>query len=49
VFEHFKMHDFLRINEVLLTFDDGPWPDNTPAVLKARAEHCIKATFFPIG
>jgi peptidoglycan/xylan/chitin deacetylase (PgdA/CDA1 family) len=48
-FEHFKMHDFLRINEVVLTFDDGPWPDNTPAVVKALAEHCIKATFFPIG
>jgi peptidoglycan/xylan/chitin deacetylase (PgdA/CDA1 family) len=48
-FEHFKMHDFLRINEVLLTFDDGPWPGNTPAALKALAEHCVKATFFPIG
>jgi peptidoglycan-N-acetylglucosamine deacetylase len=48
-FEHFKMHDFLRPNEVLLTFDDGPWPNNTQAVLKALANHCIKATFFPIG
>src|SRR5436305_11370232 len=33
--EHFKMHDFLRDHEVVLTFDDGPWPSNTPAVLKA--------------
>ena len=48
-FEHFKQHDFLRNKEVLLTFDDGPWPVNTPAVLKALADHCIKATFFPIG
>ena len=30
-FEHFKSHDFLREGEVVLTFDDGPWPKNTPA------------------
>jgi peptidoglycan/xylan/chitin deacetylase (PgdA/CDA1 family) len=48
-FEHFKQYDFLRMNEVVLTFDDGPWPNNTPAVLKALADHCLKATFFPIG
>jgi peptidoglycan/xylan/chitin deacetylase (PgdA/CDA1 family) len=48
-FEHFKQHDFLREGEVVLTFDDGPWPDNTPAVLKALADQCVKATFFPIG
>lgn len=48
-FEHFKQHDFLRQNEVVLTFDDGPWPVNTPAVLRALAAHCVKATFFPIG
>ena len=47
--EHFKMHDFLRANEVLLTFDDGPWQGTTPAVLKALADHCVRATFFPIG
>jgi peptidoglycan/xylan/chitin deacetylase (PgdA/CDA1 family) len=46
--EHFKQHDFLRNNEVLLTFDDGPWP-TTPAVLKALADECVKATFFIIG
>src|SRR5882757_4616741 len=34
-FEHFKQLDFLRDKEVVLTFDDGPWPLNTPAVLKA--------------
>src|SRR6266542_3745596 len=48
-FEHFKEHDFLRNKEVVLTFDDGPWPKNTPAVLAALAAHCVKATFFPIG
>jgi peptidoglycan/xylan/chitin deacetylase (PgdA/CDA1 family) len=48
-FEHFKMHDFLRNNEVVLTFDDGPWQTTTPLVLKALAEHCVRATFFPIG
>src|SRR5260370_25125791 len=31
-FEHFKSHDFLREGEVVLTFDDCPWPKNTPAV-----------------
>src|SRR5215470_4340104 len=48
-YEHFKMHDFLRDKEVVLTFDDGPWPGHTPAVLKALADQCLKATFFPIG
>jgi len=47
--EHFKQYDFLRDKEVVLTFDDGPWPDNTPMVLKALKENCIKATFFEIG
>src|SRR5262245_35450806 len=44
-FEHFKNHDFLKNGEVVLTFDDGPWPGNTEKVLKTLAEHCIKATF----
>src|SRR5690348_1567124 len=48
-FEHFKAYDFLRDKEVILTFDDGPWPGNTPAVLKALADQCTKAVFFPIG
>jgi peptidoglycan/xylan/chitin deacetylase (PgdA/CDA1 family) len=47
--EHFKMHDFLRDHEVVLTFDDGPWLNNTPMVLKALADQCLRATFFPIG
>ena len=48
-FEHFKTLDFLRDKEVVLTFDDGPWPVNTPAVLKALAEECTTGIFFTIG
>ena len=47
--EHFKQYDFLREHEVVLTFDDGPWPGNTPAVIKALTDQCLKATFFEIG
>jgi peptidoglycan/xylan/chitin deacetylase (PgdA/CDA1 family) len=47
--EQFKTHDFLREGEVVLTFDDGPWPKNTQTVLAALAAHCTKAIFFPIG
>jgi len=48
-FEHFKQYDFLRDKEIVLTFDDGPWPANTPEVIKALADECLKATFFEIG
>lgn len=34
---------------VALTFDDGPHPDVTPAVLQILAEHGARATFFCIG
>ena len=47
-FLQYKQLDFLTDKEVVLTFDDGPWP-TTPAVLKTLAEECTKATFFPIG
>jgi peptidoglycan/xylan/chitin deacetylase (PgdA/CDA1 family) len=47
--EQYKAYDFLEPGEVVLTFDDGPWPGNTPAVLAALAAQCVKATFFPIG
>jgi peptidoglycan/xylan/chitin deacetylase (PgdA/CDA1 family) len=36
-------------HEVVLTFDDGPWPPTTPKVLAALAEQCVRATFFLIG
>jgi peptidoglycan/xylan/chitin deacetylase (PgdA/CDA1 family) len=48
-FEHFKQLDFLRDKEVVLTFDDGPWPLNTPSVLKTLADECTSGIFFPIG
>jgi peptidoglycan/xylan/chitin deacetylase (PgdA/CDA1 family) len=48
-FEHFKDLDFLRDKEVVLTFDDGPWLHNTPAVLKALADECTTGIFFAIG
>ena len=45
-FLQYKQFDFLTDKEVVLTFDDGPWP-NTPAVLKALADECTKGLFFP--
>ena len=39
----------LRDHEVVLTFDDGPWPPTTPRVLAALAQECARATFFLIG
>jgi peptidoglycan/xylan/chitin deacetylase (PgdA/CDA1 family) len=47
--EQFKTYDFLQPGEIVLTFDDGPWPGNTPAVLKALRDQCTKGLFFPIG
>jgi peptidoglycan/xylan/chitin deacetylase (PgdA/CDA1 family) len=48
-FEHYKAYDFLRLKEVVLTFDDGPQVGYTHKVLDALAAHCTKATFFSIG
>jgi peptidoglycan-N-acetylglucosamine deacetylase len=48
-FEHFRQHDFLEPGEVVLTYDDGPWPQRTMAVVNALAAHCTRAIFFPIG
>jgi peptidoglycan/xylan/chitin deacetylase (PgdA/CDA1 family) len=36
-------------HEVVLTFDDGPWPPTAPRVLAALAKECVRATFFLIG
>jgi peptidoglycan/xylan/chitin deacetylase (PgdA/CDA1 family) len=36
-------------HEVVLTFDDGPWPPTTSRVLTALAKECVRATFFLIG
>ena len=46
-FEHFKQLDFLRDKEVVLTFDDGPWPVNTPSVLKTLADAMHQGHFLP--
>jgi peptidoglycan-N-acetylglucosamine deacetylase len=35
--------------DVALTFDDGPHPERTPAVLDLLAQHGQQATFFVIG
>lgn len=34
---------------VALTFDDGPWPEWTEAVLDVLAERDVRATFFVLG
>ena len=47
--QHLRRYDFLRNREVILTFDDGPHPVSTVAVLKALEDECVKATFFEIG
>jgi peptidoglycan-N-acetylglucosamine deacetylase len=47
--QRLRGYDFLRDKEVVLTFDDGPWPGSTAAVLKALEDQCLRATFFEIG
>jgi peptidoglycan/xylan/chitin deacetylase (PgdA/CDA1 family) len=39
----------LAPREVVLTFDDGPWPGTTPHVLDALKAECARATFFLLG
>jgi peptidoglycan/xylan/chitin deacetylase (PgdA/CDA1 family) len=39
----------LAPGEVVLTFDDGPWPNTTDRVLNALKAECVRATFFLIG
>ncbi len=39
----------LEDREVVLTFDDGPWPPTDRKVLAALAQECVRATFFLIG
>jgi peptidoglycan-N-acetylglucosamine deacetylase len=41
--------DFLAPGEVVLTFDDGPAPRSTRAILAALSAQCTKATFFVLG
>lgn len=39
----------LRPREVVLTFDDGPRPGKTPAILDTLDAHGVKATFLMLG
>jgi len=39
----------LAPKEVVLTFDDGPWPGTTDRILNALRQECVRATFFLIG
>lgn len=39
----------LQSKELVLTFDDGPWPGTTPKVLDALKSECVHATFFLLG
>src|SRR5438552_5951510 len=48
-FQHYKNYDFLQPKEVVLTFDDGPLPNRTTAILAALEAQCTKATFFSVG
>jgi peptidoglycan/xylan/chitin deacetylase (PgdA/CDA1 family) len=40
---------FLKPNEVVLTFDDGPMPWVTKSILDTLDRFCTKATFFSVG
>jgi peptidoglycan/xylan/chitin deacetylase (PgdA/CDA1 family) len=47
--KHFPTTLPLAPKEVVLTFDDGPWPGPTAKVLDALKHECVRATFFLLG
>lgn len=47
--KHFATTLPLARKEVVLTFDDGPWPGTTDRVLDALRAECVKASFFLLG
>jgi peptidoglycan-N-acetylglucosamine deacetylase len=47
--KHFPSTLPLARKELVLTFDDGPWPGTTPKVLDALKHECVRATFFLLG
>lgn len=47
--KHFPITLPLAPKEVVLTFDDGPWPATTARVLDALKHECVRATFFVLG
>lgn len=49
VLEAPQVSSYYGTKVVYLTFDDGPDPENTSAVLDILKKHGIKATFFTVG
>ena len=49
IFPKFVWDIKTEINEIALTFDDGPIPELTPYILDLLKEHKRKATFFCVG
>src|SRR5882757_9752898 len=47
--KHFPSTLPLADKEVVLTFDDGPWPGTTTSVLDALKRECMRASFFLLG
>src|SRR6185312_14499507 len=47
--KHFPQTLPLADKELVLTFDDGPWPGTTAKVLDALKKECVHATFFLLG
>ena len=47
--KHFPQTLALAPKELVLTFDDGPWPGTTDRVLAALKHECVRATFFMLG
>jgi peptidoglycan/xylan/chitin deacetylase (PgdA/CDA1 family) len=47
--KHFPATLPLSPKEVVLTFDDGPWPGPTDRVLAALRAECVRASFFMLG
>jgi peptidoglycan/xylan/chitin deacetylase (PgdA/CDA1 family)/glycosyltransferase involved in cell wall biosynthesis len=45
----FLVHGPTKSSSICLTFDDGPDPEHTPAILEVLNEYSIPATFFVIG
>lgn len=38
-----------KSNRICLTFDDGPYPEQTPRLLDVLKQHRVPATFFVVG
>jgi peptidoglycan/xylan/chitin deacetylase (PgdA/CDA1 family) len=47
--KHFLESLPLARKEIVLTFDDGPWPKTTLSILNTLKRECVRATFFVLG